>query len=80
MGLIKSKHNTVWKLQGFSITQSIREIKIGKCRDSKSGTLTHLKALNFDFYKFLHFLKAENDKINKIQSPRKWPKRKFQSF
>ena len=32
----------------------------------KSAILTHLKALNFDFNEFLHFLKAENNQIIKI--------------
>ena len=30
--------------------------------------LTHLEALNFDFYEFLHFLMAEIYQINKIHS------------
>ena len=30
-----------------------------------------MEALNFDFYEFLDFLKAGNDQINKIQSPKK---------
>ena len=37
-------------------------------RRAKSAILPHLDALNFDFYKFLHFLKNENDQINKNQS------------
>ena len=27
---------TVWKLQKFSVTHILREIKVGQCRDSKS--------------------------------------------
>ena len=37
---------------------------------SKSAVLVHLGALNFDFYEFLHFLKAEIYQINKIQGPK----------
>ena len=37
---------------------------------------THLEALDFDLNEFLHFLKAENFQINKIQGP-KWQKRHF---
>ena len=60
---------TVWKLQNFSITQILREIKVAKCRYPNSATFDYLEALNFDFYAFLYFLKAEIYKINKIQSP-----------
>ena len=50
---------TVWKFHDFSITQILREINFGDSRSAKSAILTHLEALNFDFYEFLHFLKAE---------------------
>ena len=33
--------NTVWKLQKFSVTQILREIKVGKSIVSKSAILTH---------------------------------------
>ena len=46
---------TMRKLQNFSVTQILREIKVGKSRVSKSAILTHLEALNFDLYEFLHF-------------------------
>ena len=42
----------------FPITQILREIKFGDSRSAKSAILTHLEALNWDFYDFLHFLKA----------------------
>ena len=35
---------------------------------AKSAISTHLKALNFDFYQFLHFLEAEMYQIDKLQS------------
>ena len=37
-------------------------------RSAKSAILTHSEALNFDFYEFLHFLKAEIYQIDKMQS------------
>ena len=60
---------TVWKLQDFSVTQILREIKVGQSRNTKSAILTHLETLNFNFYEILHFLEAEINQINKIQSP-----------
>ena len=62
-----SIYYTVWKLQNFSVTQILREIKVGEFRDSKSTILTHLVALNFDFYEFLHFVKAENDQKSRFR-------------
>ena len=50
------------------LPQILREIKVGESRVSKSAILTHLESLNFDSYEILHFLKAEIDQINKIQS------------
>ena len=60
---------TVWKFQNFSITQILREIIFRDSRSAKFAILTHSEALNFDFYEFLHFLKAEIYQINKIHSP-----------
>ena len=59
---------TVWKFKNFSITQILRESNFGDSSSVKSDIFTHLEALNFDFYEFLHFLRAENQ-INSIQSP-----------
>ena len=59
--------NTVWKFHDFYITQILREIKFWDSRSAKSAILTHLEALNSDFYAFLHFLKPEIYQINKIQ-------------
>ena len=39
-------------------------------RSSKSVILTDLEALDFDFYEYLHFWKAEIYLISKIQSPK----------
>ena len=52
----------------FSITQILREIKVGEYRISEYAILTHLDDLNFAFYEFLHFLKAEIYLINETQS------------
>ena len=51
----------------FSITQILREIIFGDSWSAKSAILTHLEALNFDFYGFFHFLKAEIYQINKTR-------------
>ena len=59
--------NTVWKLQNYSVTKILRENEIGDFLVSKSTILTQLEALNFYFYSFLHFLKAQ---IDKIESPK----------
>ena len=47
--------NTVWKCQDFSVIQILREINFEDSRSPKSAILTHLKALNFEFFEFLHF-------------------------
>ena len=56
---IRSRFNItvckVWKLQNFSVTQILREIKVDEFRVSKFARLTHLVALNFDIDAFLHF-------------------------
>ena len=61
----------MWKCDNLSITQILREINIGDSRSVESTILTHLVALNFDFYAFLHFLEAE---IHNQQNsePLKW--------
>ena len=59
-------HNTLWKFYDFTITPILRENNFWDSWSSKSAILTHLEALNFDFYGFLHFLKAETDQVNKI--------------
>ena len=43
----------------------LREINFGDSGSVKSAVLTNFKALNFDSYEFLHFLKAEIDLIDK---------------
>ena len=43
---------TVCKLQNFSITHILREIKLMR---SENAIKTNLEALNFDFYEILHF-------------------------
>ena len=57
---------TVWKFHRFSITQILREINFGDSRSAKKAISLLLEALNFEFYEFLHFLKAEIDQMKKI--------------
>ena len=45
----------------------LREINFGEFRSAKSAIWTDLEALNFDFYAFLHILKAYHYQIDKIQ-------------
>ena len=63
-----SKIGTVWKFYDFCIIQILREINFEDSQSAKSAILTHLEALNFNFYEFLHFLKAAIYYINKIQT------------
>ena len=60
----------MWKFQDFSITQILREINFEESGSAKSAILTHLEAVNFDFYAFLQFLKAEIYQIYIIQCPK----------
>ena len=51
--------STLWKLEDFSVSQILREIKVGESRVSKTSVLTHLRreALNFDYLRiFAHFV------------------------
>ena len=47
----------MWKFHDFTITQILREINFEDSRSAKSAILTHLEALNLDFYDILHFFK-----------------------
>ena len=38
--VIKQLHSTVWKSYNFSVTKILREIKIGKSKDSTQNTST----------------------------------------
>ena len=64
----------------FFITQILRENNFGESRSAKSAILTHLGALNFDFYDFLHFLKAESNQINKFHCPKNGKNGNFRTF
>ena len=55
----------MWKLQNFSVAQILREIKVGEF-SLKSAIWAHLKALNFDFYAFLHFQTSKIYQMGKI--------------
>ena len=54
------------EIQDFFIAQFLREINFEDSKSATSAISTHLVALNFTFYDFLHFLKAE---INQLQIP-----------
>ena len=55
---VETLYFTVWKFHDFPITQILREIKFEDSRSAKSAIFTHLEALNFDLYEFLHFLQT----------------------
>ena len=50
----------------FSVTQILREIKVGESRASKFAISTRLQALNFNVHDFLHVLKAQMNQMNQI--------------
>ena len=50
---------TVWKFQDFYATQILREINFWDSVSSKTAIFAILKALNFGFNEFLHFVRAE---------------------
>ena len=60
----------MWNFHDFSITQILREIKFGNSRSATFAISTHLKALYFDLYEILHFLKVDIYPFYKIQSPK----------
>ena len=60
----------MWKIGDFFVNHVLREINFEDSRSAKYAILTHLEALNFDFYAILHFLKAEFFQIYQIQSPK----------
>ena len=62
---------TMWKIYDFSITQILREINFWDSRSAKSAILTHIEALNFDFYEFLHSLETEMYQIEQNSEPQK---------
>ena len=55
------------KFHAFSITQILREINFRDSRSANYAILSHLEAINVDFWEFLHFVKPENDQ-KKIQN------------
>ena len=60
---------TLWAFHYFCITLILRQIIFGDFRNAKFTISTHLEALNFDVYDFLHFMKAKIYQNNKIQRP-----------
>ena len=71
----------MWNFHDFSTRQILREINFMDARSAKSAILTHLEALNYYLYEFLHFLKDEFYQPNKILSPKlAKKKRQFYNF
>ena len=74
-------HSTVWKFHNFSITQILRDSKVGDFRGAKSAILTHFEALIFLFwgifcpfcrpkiYQNTKFRASENAKMAVFQLP-----------
>ena len=52
----------MWKFQGFTLIQILREIILADFRGSKNAILTILKSVNFDFCENVTF---ESGKIRK---------------
>ena len=60
----------MWKFHNISIIQILCEINFWDTRSAKTAILTHLEALNFNFFhEFLHFLKAQIDPNQKFRGP-----------
>ena len=57
--------NTVWKFQDFSVTQILREIKVGESRSSKTAFFATFKALNF--VNLMNFSLQKVQKYTKMQ-------------
>ena len=45
----------LWKFHDFCIPQILREINFWYSTSEKAAVLTHLEALNCDFYEFMNF-------------------------
>ena len=58
--MLNLPHCEQWKFHDFSITQILREINLGDLASAKFVILTHLEALKFDLYGFLHFFEGRN--------------------
>ena len=53
----------------FLSLRFLRENNFGGFKSAKYAILTHLEAVNFDLYEFLHFLKAQIDPNQKFRGP-----------
>ena len=67
------------EISKFSVTQILREIKIGESRVTKSAILTYSEALNFHFFIFCTFWSQKSTKLRKF-SPSNGEKRQFYNF
>ena len=61
----------MWKLQNFSVTQILREIKVGEFWGSKFAIFKmYLNALNFDFHDIFHSSEADFYQSNRFRDPK----------
>ena len=61
----------MWKFQDFSITQILRETNFGNSRSAKSTILTHLEALNRDYFdEFCTFWRLKCTKKTQLRAPK----------
>ena len=58
------------EMSGFLATQILDEINSDVSESSKTAIFALVEDLNFDFYEFWHFLKAEMYPIQKLSAPR----------
>ena len=71
---------TVCIFQDFSVTQILREIKIGESRVSNSAILTIKETLNLEFHSFVHFLKMKLNKLTKFRASKNGKNGNFRNF
>ena len=62
----------MWKFQDFSVTQILREIKVGESRSSKTAIFATCKALNF-----VNLMNFSLQKMKKIHEKSKFSASKY---
>ena len=58
----------MWKLSNFSVSQILREIKVGESRNSKTAVFAIFKALNLVDFANLSLQKYKMHKISKFRA------------
>ena len=64
--IVAQSKSIMWKLQNFSVTQILREIKVSEFRVSKSVFVTHLEYLKFGFMDLSTFWKLKYIKVTEF--------------